>query len=141
MVAAFLSAGQAYSGLAVTANSDAKGVTVGTGLLYNLGGGYPLRSAFSVDLSAQINALPDATTSMNVLIVVSGGVSTYQETRTLEDASQQPTNPADLWPTTQQVITTRNVRASWPTTSPAPPRCSRPTRPTTRCSAPSRASC
>ena len=49
---------------------------------------------------------------VKVLIVVSGGTSNAQESRTLEDASQEPTNPADLWPTTQQVITTRVVRSA-----------------------------
>ena len=116
VVRAFLSAGQGYTGCIVSKNADAKGVTVGTAgstpdILYNLGGGYPLRAPFNVDLSTLINALPDTTTSQRIIIVASGGSSTVTEARTLEDASKQPDNPEDLWPTVTQVITTRIVRS------------------------------
>lgn len=119
VVETFLAAGQGYTGLAVAANADGKGVTVGTAgsttdILYNLGGGYPLRSPAVIDLTPQINAIPDATSSQIVLIVASGGTTQAQESRTLEDASLKPTNPADLWPTVQQVLTTRIVRACTP---------------------------
>ena len=118
LVAAFLAAGQGYTGLGVTVNPDALGVTVGTGILYNLGGGYPLRSAEPIDLTPQINAIPDTVSSQIVLIVANGGTSQITESRTLEDASLKPTNPADLWPTTQQVITTRAVRVLTPSIVP-----------------------
>lgn len=114
VVASFLANGLAYTGLGVTANADAKGVTVATGLLYNLGGGYPLRAAANLDLTPYINAIPDTVQSQIILVVANGGTSNVQETRTLEDASQKPTNPADLWPTVQQVITTRAARALTP---------------------------
>ena len=114
VVADFLAAGQIYTGLAVKAASDAKGVTVATGRLYNLGGGFALRAPAPIDLTDEINALPDATQSMIVLIVASAGTSQSQEQRTLEDASKKPQNPADLWATVQQVLTTRRVRSCTP---------------------------
>ena len=118
VVAAFLSAGQGYTGLSVSANSDALGVTVNPGLLYNIGGGFPLRAAQPIDLTPQINLIPDAVSSQIVLIVANSGAALIEETRTLEDASRKPTNPADLWATVQKAITTRNVRAATPSIVP-----------------------
>lgn len=118
VVASFLAAGQTYTGLGVTIDADATGVTVGStnskDMLFNAGGGFPLRSPFEIDLASEINAIPDTVSSQIILIVANGGVSSVTESRTLEDASLKPNNPADLWPTVQQVVTTRVVRACTP---------------------------
>jgi hypothetical protein len=116
VVRSFLAAGQGYTGCNVSINADTRGVTVGTAgsapdMLFNLGGGYPLRAPFNVDLTGFINAIPDTTTSQRIVIVASGGTGSVTESRTLEDASLKPANPQDLWPTVQEVITTRSVRA------------------------------
>ena len=118
VVEAFLAAGQGYTGLSVSADSDALGVTVSPGILYNIGGGFPLRAAAEIDLTPQINLIPDSVSSQIVLIVANSGAALISETRTLEDASRKPTNPADLWPTVQTAVTTRNVRAATPSIVP-----------------------
>lgn len=102
--------GDGYTGLTVGANTAGTGVVVQTGFLAQGGQVYGLPDVFPVDLSSKIASIPDATKTMIVLIVAYGDESQTSETRTFEDASKKPTNPADLWPTVQTYVATRVVR-------------------------------
>ena len=101
--------GDGYTGLTVGVDPSATGVIVQPGFLVQGGRAFSLSDAFPLSLASKIATIPAAKT-MNVIIVANGDESQSSETRTFEDASKKPTNPADLWPTVQTYVATRMVR-------------------------------
>ena len=102
--------GDGYTGLAVGVDASATGIVVQPGYLVQGGRAFSLSDAFPLSLASKIATIPDATKTMNVIIVANGDESPSSETRTFEDASKKPPNPADLWATVQTFVATRMVR-------------------------------
>lgn len=117
VVGAFLATSLVYSGLAVALDPNGNGTRaiVGTGLLYDgasNGAGYALRDPFTVDLGQAIAAVPADKTALVAVLAQGFQGEDGTETRTVLDASKEPTNPEDFWPTTTLPVKTRVVRSA-----------------------------
>lgn len=111
VVANILISGAGYSGMGASQVGTSNIVAVQPGYLIKGGPAYSLRDAFSVDVTAAINSVPDSAKTALVAIVADGQVFPTTETRTFVDSSKLPTDPTTPAPTVTQATPTRNVRS------------------------------
>ena len=103
--------GTVYTGMSASQVGTSNIVAVQPGYLVKGGPAYSLRDAFSVDVSAAINSVPDSSKTAIVCIVADGQEFPTTETRTFVDASKLPTDPTTPAPTVTQATPTRIVRS------------------------------